>query len=320
VAPLCAAEFAYKNDTVSCFNPISATLGKTRSNGRNEIIFTGARDQRSENSIKLPCGKCIGCLRNRAREWSIRCVHEASEHAQNCFLTLTYDKNHLPKNGSLDVSDIQKFFKRLRKRAGKVRYFQCGEYGAKLQRPHHHVILFGYNFPDQVFWKSNGLKQKIYTSKLLSEIWPHGFSTIGQVTNESVNYVARYTLKKVYGQQAKEHYGNRKPEFVTMSRKPGIGKSWYDKYKSDIYPKGVLFHQGHAQMPPRYYDKIFGQAHPQELEDIKEDRKQRSSKVRTYDYINGKTRRVSNSDTFSNSTRENIVLWRMEKLKRFMED
>ena len=39
----------------------------------------------------------------------------------------------------------------------RVRYFHCGEYGEKFSRPHYHVCLFGFGFPDKVFYKeANG--------------------------------------------------------------------------------------------------------------------------------------------------------------------
>ncbi|WNK14068.1 MAG: replication initiator protein [Microvirus sp.] len=306
---------------MSCFNPISATLGKEKPNGKKTVVFLGAKDQRQDNYIKLPCGKCIGCLRNRAREWGIRCVHESINHQQNSFLTLTYSPEHLPPDGSIHVEHIQKFIKRLRKEAKlPLRYFLCGEYGSKLLRPHYHLLVFGYDFPDKLLHQTNGLGQKIYRSPTLERLWPFGFSTIGAVTNESAQYVARYTLKKVYGTNKKEHYGNRKPEFVTMSRRPGIGFNWYQKNKNDVYPAGSLLFNQVQQMPPRYYDALYQKDDPDSLENIKMVRVQKAKKVKAYDNINGQSIRVSNSDSFRLPIREKIVIHRMRLLKRFMEE
>jgi hypothetical protein len=46
---------------------------------------------------------------------------------------LTYDPEHLPEDGSLNVVHFQKFMKRLRDRIKplKIRFFHCGEYGDK---------------------------------------------------------------------------------------------------------------------------------------------------------------------------------------------
>lgn len=43
-------------------------------------------------------------------------------------------------------------------------------------------------------------------------------------------------MKKVTGKGAKFHYRGRKPEFVTMSRRPGIGSGYFDEFKDEIYP------------------------------------------------------------------------------------
>lgn len=60
--------------------------------GKYLITFKGGHPS---DRLKLPCGKCIGCLLERSRQWAVRCIHEASLHNQNCFLTLTYDDYHL---------------------------------------------------------------------------------------------------------------------------------------------------------------------------------------------------------------------------------
>lgn len=306
---------------MSCFNTINARLGEVKANGKRQVIFTGAKDERDENTVKLPCGKCIGCLRNRAREWAIRCVHEARLHDRNCFLTLTYSDENLPENGSIDVREFQKFIRSLRKEAkAKLRYFHCGEYGSKLLRPHYHALIFGYDFPDKRLHSTNGLGQRVYRSKTLERLWTKGFSTIGAVTNESAQYVARYTLKKVYGKESEAHYAGRKPEYVTMSRRPGIGSAWYKAFKSDIYPEGILVFNGVKQMPPRYYDSLYQAEDPDGMEEIKEDRKRRAAKVKAWDNVYGVYRKVSNNDTGRLAVRERIVIQRMRNLKRFMEE
>ena len=151
----------------------------------------------------VPCGQCIGCRLERSRQWAIRCVHEASLHTDNCFITLTYSPDCLPSDGSLNHDDFQKFFKRLRKHIApkKIRYYMCGEYGedlqqpSKLGRPHFHACLFGLDFDDKQLYIVRD-DVKLYTSATLEKIWGKGFVTIGDVTFESAAYVARYIAKK----------------------------------------------------------------------------------------------------------------------------
>lgn len=175
-------------------------------------------------------------------------------HNSNCFVTLTYDEAHLPEGGSLVVGDWQKFAKRLRKGVGPFRFFHCGEYGDENSRPHYHACVFGLDFGrDRVPLKSvRG--HTLFTSEKLSETWGLGFATVGSLTWQSAAYVARYVMKKATGPLAKERYGDRRPEYVTMSRRPGIGSKWFERFASDVYPSDEVVHEGKRFRPPRYYD------------------------------------------------------------------
>ncbi len=185
-------------------------------------------------------------------------------HERNCFLTLTYDQVHLPVDGSLDVADWQKFAKRLRKRVGPFRFFHCGEYGDENRRPHYHACIFGLDFSrDRVpmkFARGNTL----YTSQCLEETWGKGFATVGALTWKSAAYVARYVMKKATGKLAETRYARVdpstgeettvRPEYVTMSRRPGIGTEWFSQFASDVYPADEVVHEGKRYRPPRFYD------------------------------------------------------------------
>lgn len=188
-------------------------------------------------------------------------------HASNSFVTLTYSSEYFPSHGSLQYSDFQKFMKRLRKRLGPTRFYMCGEYGDNFGRPHFHAILFGQAFPDRVPYRSLPSGSMLFRSQTLEELWPFGFSSVGDVTFESAAYVARYVMKKITGRPAKMHYEamdystgeiiDRVPEFNKMSLKPGIGGRWFDKYHSDVFPHDRVIVNGKATKPPRYYDKLF---------------------------------------------------------------
>mgnify|MGYP000188139432 FL=1 len=220
-----------------CFHPLQGYRARQRSaSGKRGIVFN-KRDGWADLPVTLPCGQCIGCRLERSRQWAIRCVHEASLHNENSFITLTYANEHLPAWNSLDKTTFPKFMKRLRKslQDKRVRYFHCGEYGDHTGRPHYHALLFGHDFPDKTHWAiRNG--NPTWRSQELERLWPFGHSEIGTVTFESAAYCARYITKKVTGHAAREHYemvdkhtgelGRREPEYTTMSRRPGIGKGW----------------------------------------------------------------------------------------------
>ena len=233
-----------------------------------------------DRPLTIPCGQCVGCRLERSRQWAVRCVHEASLHEDNCFITLTYNNESLPEDGSLNKKHFQDFMKRLRKKYKnkKIRYYHCGEYGDKNFRPHYHAIIFGLEFDDQkLFTVNNG--EKLYTSEKLEKLWPFGFSTIGTVTFESAAYVARYVMKKVNGKNAKNHYERVDsntgeiyilvPEYNTMSRRPGIAAGWFDKYKDDVYPSDNIHLREKTFRPPKFYDKMYEHLMPNEMEKIK---------------------------------------------------
>lgn len=242
---------------MACFHPIRAYRGPGRTkNGKVPVVFKPT-DGYVDLPLQLPCGQCIGCRLERSRQWAIRCIHEASLWPDNCFLTLTFDDAHLKP--SLCKRDFQLFMKRLRKAYPdqKIRYFHCGEYGEKFSRPHHHAILFNFDFPDKVFFKMSG-KHRLYVSESLNSIWGQGYCMIGDVSFDSAAYVARYILKKVTGESAEEHYGDLIPEYVTMSRRPGIAAGWYDKFKDDVFPDDeVVLKGGLKARPPKYYFNKF---------------------------------------------------------------
>ncbi len=219
--------------------------------------------------LQINCGSCTGCKLDNARDWAIRCTHEASLHEENTFVTLTYDKKNLPVNNGIPTlrpRDFTLFMKSLRKRRqGKIKYFHVGEYGT-LGRPHHHALLFNCGFADQKFWRHRG-DFNIFRSEELETIWTHGHSEIGSVTYQSAGYLAKYELKETPQLQG------RKAEYLTMSRRPGIGKHWLEKYISDVYPSDeVITPTGNKQRPPRYYDLQLEKIDPQLLKKIKTER------------------------------------------------
>lgn len=292
-----------------CYHPLKGFRSKVvNDSGKRSIVFNRS-DGFVDLPVEVPCGQCIGCRLERSRQWACRCIQEASMYDDNCFITLTFSEENFPDDGSLHVEDFQKFLKRLRKLIypNKVRYFHCGEYGSKLQRPHHHACLFGYDFPDkELFSVRDGVR--LYRSDILESLWPFGFCTIGDVTFESSAYVARYCVKKVNGSRRDEHYQGRHPEYVTMSRRPGIGHDWYKKYRNDMYPHDYMVIRGNIKCrPPRYYDNMFDKDFSQEYIGIKSKRKRSASesKNNTYDRL---------------EAREKVKLAQMKHLKRSYDD
>ena len=242
----------------------------------------------------------------------MRISHECSLHELNgnTFATLTYrpidectkaqkqQKLHIPEDWSLHVDHFQKFMKRLRKAYPdqKIKYFHAGEYGntcrhgfnlerqkcplCNLGRPHYHACLFNLSFEDaEPYASDDGVTR--YTSPKLENIWKYGFVDISQLEFKSAAYVARYCLKKINGVNQEEHYKNITdtgevipviPEYATMSN--GVGKQWYEKYKTDLFPSDEVPvpGQGVFKKVPRYYETLYGAEEPTKLEEVKEKR------------------------------------------------
>lgn len=206
--------------------------------------------------IKVPCGQCIACRLNRASDWATRIMHEKKMCGCACFVTLTYNDENVPRvighdgteYGTLVKRDVQLFLKRLRKEIEpkKIRYYLCGEYGDKFGRPHYHVIIFGQS-ANRDF------------ERLLQSVWPFGFISVGTVSFDSAAYVARYCTKLLTGPK-KIWYEERNilPEFSLMSRRPGIGASWLEKYGNEVKTHHNVVVKGKKMAPPRYYrDKVY---------------------------------------------------------------
>lgn len=338
-----------------CFAPNIIINGKFRGGVKNYIRterdkYGNIRDlgsrmqQQKERELKeliktgkatiIPCGQCLQCRINHAKNWATRLELEAQSYNNVQFLTLTYDDEHVPvvdaytgetKEGlttaeaidlynqqamvyikaekpeeaakigwtyrlrlTLRKRDIQQFCDRLNKycqsngllERGKsnIRYFYCGEYGDQTHRPHYHMILYGVKIPDPILWsKNNG--NPLFTSEMMTKEWGKGNVLIGAATYESMQYVARYALKKTINNPSKQWWidAGMEPEFISMSNKPGIGREWFENHKSiyddDYGGKDIVLAKGRIGKIPKYFDALMDAeliAEGAELEEIKQ--------------------------------------------------
>lgn len=212
------------------------------------------KDEIKQEYMALPCGKCPACLKRRASGWSFRLVKEEERNNSALFVTLTYDTEHVPitRNGymNLDKTDLQKFFKRLRKRCyEKVRYYAVGEYGSKTQRPHYHIILFNATpLVVENSWKINNI--------------PIGSIHTGHVTEASIGYTLKYMEKQRIIPMHRND--DRNKEFSVMSK--GIGENYLTEkitrwHKNDLDNRMYLpLKDGRKIAMPRYYkEKLYNE-------------------------------------------------------------
>lgn len=214
--------------------------------------------------IRVPCGRCFACRRQRQQDWSFRIQQESkdclSKGGSVYFITLTYDDDHLVylvddstgevfNSPSLDTHEIGSFCRKLRKRFGSdsVRYFGCGEYGDEGLRPHYHIVLF--------------LRDKISSGDLrpiIENCWKKGLVLgIHPLTTKLSEYVAKYSMKR-FGQ----NYDDRVAPFARMSLKPAIGSSFLSSKECASYKRIESFvvydWTGTSYKLPRYFrDRMY---------------------------------------------------------------
>jgi hypothetical protein len=264
---------------MACHFPIWGwPSAKQTAAGKRKIVFDPDQKMLGSRQQPIPCGQCIGCRLDKTREWAMRCTHEAELWDENCFVTLTYEEDKLPLDGSLDERDVQLFLKRLRKKYcyeksyakskrgrliqfKKIRHYIAGEYGPRTGRPHYHGILFNHTWSDgELLYNTNG--QNTYTSKELDDTWQKGFCTFSDVSYETAAYCAGYTIAKSTGKWEDDYEGldletgeifRQKAPYAQMSREPPIGMAWYKKFKSDCWPKDFITINGKEMKPPKIY-------------------------------------------------------------------
>ncbi|WNK14034.1 MAG: replication initiator protein [Microvirus sp.] len=232
--------------------------------GKRLLTFNPLKAVNSTNSMTLPCGKCTGCRLDHAQEWAVRSIHESRMHKENCFITLTFDNEHLPEDYSVHVRTWQLFMKKLRKKFGsKIRFYACGEYGDLNKRPHYHALIFNHDFHDKKYYQTTPQENILYTSQTLTDLWSYGFATTGNIDYQSAGYCTRYNMKKINGGIAADHYWREhpltkqmvsvQPEFATQSRRPGLGQKFFEQHKAEIFPADYIVIEGRKLPVPRYY-------------------------------------------------------------------
>ena len=259
---------------------------------------------------RIPCGQCIGCKEDYAKQWATRCCLEAMQWEQNWFLTLTYDDYHKPWddtfvnpetgiiyqddgtwNGYLEAKDFTKFMKDLRRHweynynHTGIRFYGCGEYGGQGERPHYHIILFNMPLDPnklRVHHMEKATGDITYKCEEIEQIWKKGFITIAPFSYQTACYVAGYVQKKQKSCRNTEWYAEKgqTPEFTRMSRMPGIGKDYYLNHP-EMYANDEIIVCGAKQqiVPakiPRYFDKMHEEQFPDLMDNLKQNRKQRA--------------------------------------------
>lgn len=265
--------------------------------------------------LELPCGRCLDCRIGRQREWALRCEHEAQMYrhpdgrTNACAVTLTYDEETCPSDYSVDVREWQLFAKRLRQKMWRAhrkaagaglktkslaktfrgaRYLAVGEYGGRFLRPHYHALLFGQDFTSDAVYQVDDNGNPFWESATLKELWPNGIHRVQALTPETVNYVCRYVVKKLVEKHIHENeertdaitgetWTVQRP-FMVMSRRPGIGATWFNKYGRDVFPRDRVVSKGKLLPVPRFYFSKLEERDATAAAEVKEERRKEKAK------------------------------------------
>lgn len=214
------------------------------------------------------CKQCMACRKNFARDWAIRCSHEASLYPYNYFVTVTYSDEFLHRgtflkdlrtgeifDANLSKKDASDFVKNVRTNLYRryngftgLRTFYSGEYGDLYNRPHYHFLMF--NCPD-LSSEFNFLKRQgsfdMFASETFSDSWQFnptrkknagiskGFVTVQELTFDTCAYTARYVTKKLNGGAVTLPEGDSLPDGFEMLQQPFAEMSRRPGIGADYY-------------------------------------------------------------------------------------
>lgn len=176
--------------------------------------------------IEVACGKCLNCLENKKKEKALRLIHEMNNYKFKLFVTLTMDDLRASRNkdGLTEIRkrELNNYIKRLQyyelkynggdKKAPKLKYIACGEYGAKSGRAHYHLVILCNRFIHFQIKKN----------------WNRGHVDIQALKDvRAVYYTAGYSDKKqenYFKDKYEAEKTDREVAFLKTSR--GNGKDW----------------------------------------------------------------------------------------------
>jgi len=252
------------------------------------LSFKPPRDGHHWTKIQVPCGTCILCRKEQARQWAMRITHEAAQHEENCFLTLTYDNDHLPDDGGLRYRDLTLFWKRLRKHIGRLRYYAVGEYGDKSLRPHYHACLFGHAFTENRIYIRDGDKP-LWTTQQLIDTWQQGHVSVGALNYGTASYTASYIHKKLNKKQQYVKVDETTGELIRLEQPrafmsrggrdgKGIASGWIEQWKRYTYDHDHVVMNGTPGKPAKYYDQKLKKENEPLFNEIKKERMKNQQK------------------------------------------
>ncbi|QCS37303.1 replication initiation protein [Tortoise microvirus 82] len=192
---------------------------------------------KNAQKISVPCRKCELCRDNKITDWVGRCIAESKTAAHCRSITLTYGRDEHGNSDHhraavLTYSDVQKYFKLLRRHGYPCRYFAVGEYGAEKGRAHWHAIVFFQNdVPKHILAPRREGREDDTPFRFMERHWPHGWSFWEDVSPRSIRYVCKYINKGMGDAERQGH--------VALSKKPPLGHDYFQQLAIRYVEQGI---------------------------------------------------------------------------------
>lgn len=171
------------------------------------------------------CHKCWQCRERAINDWVGRNIAESRTASAANAVTLTYGRDgdnvdHV-RAAILTYSDVQKYFKRLRRNGYPCRYFAIGEYGSAKGRAHWHLMIY---------WLAKVPPHEL-RKNFMETHWKEGFSFWDKPSPEAIRYNCKYIQKDI-GQDERQGH-------LAMSKKPPLGAAYFEQMAEQYVRQGL---------------------------------------------------------------------------------
>lgn len=188
------------------------------------------------DGTEIACRECWQCRENKSNDWVGRCIAESQTSKACHFVTLTYGRNQYDevlheRAAYLTYSDVQKYFKLLRRNGYPMRYLCVGEYGSEKGRAHWHIVIF---------WQDK-IPELELNKRINEKHWPHGYSQYEELNRKNIKYCVKYI-----------HKDDEKPEKqsrIMMSKKPPLGDAYFRDLAKKYVKAGLAPQDGFYNFP-----------------------------------------------------------------------
>lgn len=245
-----------------CLYPRLIDNPKYKSNKKNGGNVPTVSDKHTL-LVPIACGKCMECMKAKAREWRVRLNEEIRDNKECTFITLTLS-NESYKKLDVEISDDILGYERENEIATLAtrRFLERWRAKNKKSVKHWFITELGGNGTENIhihglIWSKD--KEEI------NKIWGYGYTFGGTWVNEqTINYMVKYMLK--VDSKHKEY----KPKVLTSK---GIGSGYFKRldknrnnYKGDKTIETYRTRNGLELPLPIYYrNKIYSDEEKEQL-------------------------------------------------------